>query len=206
MPRAVPIHHPSADELSAAHATYVEHEERNYAWHIARRALIDPVVGAHLSEREAVDLLLRSWNGRSSYTHQLTLGAIENVVDATSQDRASFDGRALETFNEDDHPVVAEVYLRFRTVMGPTGAAKALGLLHPRFLPIWDSRIGNAYIGYRWSRDKATPEAYLTFVDYCREQCTTDVDEAAFGPTLLKTLDEWNYCIWSKGWLPPPGP
>jgi hypothetical protein len=87
-------------------------------------------------------------------------------------------------------------------VLGPVGAAKALGLLSPRVFPLWDTAIGDAYIGYRWALDKAPPEHYRKFVVYCIEQCTAAVNEEQFGPALLKTLDEWNFCVWTKGGCP----
>ena len=39
----------------------------------------------------------------------------------------------------------------------------------------------------------------------CIEQCSAAVTEQEFGVTLLKTLDEWNYCLWTQGWIPAPG-
>ena len=42
-------------------------------------------------------------------------------------------------------------------------------------------------------------------MEYAIEQCTTAVHEDAFGDTLLKVLDEWNYSIWTKKWLTPMG-
>jgi hypothetical protein len=56
----------------------------------------------------------------------------------------------------------------------------------------------------RTTRDKAPPEHYVTFMEYCIQQCTATVDEDDFGESLLKTLDEWNFCVWTKGWLPDP--
>ena len=41
-------------------------------------------------------------------------------------------------------------------------------------------------------------------MEQCAEQCTAQVSETEFGPALLKTVDEWNYSIWTHGWLPIP--
>jgi hypothetical protein len=49
----------------------------------------------------------------------------------------------------------------------------------------------------------APPEHYLLFMEYAIEQCTAAVNEEAFGDTLPKVLDEWNYSIWTKKWLMP---
>jgi hypothetical protein len=205
MPRALPLHHPTADELRVAHDVYVQREQRDYAYRIARHALTDGADNVPLARREAVHLLLCSWNSRSRYTGSLTLGMIEDVLGSTAQTCEAFENRDIVSLTADERPMVADVYQRFRAVMGQTGAAKALGLLYPRFFPLWDTSIGVAYIGRKWQELGTPAEYYLAFMDHCIAQCKTVVDERAFGPDLLKTLDEWNYCAWSRGWLPVPG-
>lgn len=114
------------------------------------------------------------------------------------------DGRDIGSLTDDEVDTVAAIYGQFREVLGPVGAAKALGLLNPRVFPLWDTAIGDAYIGSKWALDKAPPEHYRTFVVYCIGQCTAAVNEEQFGPALLKVLDEWNFCVRTKGWLPKP--
>jgi hypothetical protein len=200
VPKALPLHHPTAAELHAAHDTYVKNEGLDYAYRVGRHMLGDGAA-AGFTAAEAIDLLMRVWNAQSPYTWKLTLDAIATLLAQTAQARAAFDDRDIASLAADEVPAVGAIYGDFRAVLGPVGAAKALGLLHPRVFPLWDTAIGVAYIGHKWSQDLAPPAYYQTFVGYCAEQCTTAVNEAAFGPTLLKRLDEWNFCVWTKGWL-----
>lgn len=205
MPRALPLHHATARELRAAHASYVAHEQRDYAYRVGRHMLApDSRCDAGFTSPEAIDLLLRMWNGRSTYTSQLTLDSLGELFADTAQERRQFDDRHIATFTPVDQDSIARVFAAFAQLTGGVGAAKALGLLYPRFFPLWATRIAVAYCGRKWSNDRKNPEHYVTFMKYCIEQCTASVTEDEFGPTLLKTLDEWNYCVWTYGWLPDP--
>lgn len=199
MPKALPLHHPTAEELHAAHAVYVEKEARGYAYRLAQHLLAD----AGFSDGEAVHTLLSIWNSRSSYTRSSTPSTIEALLVETADARSAFDDRPITSLVDAERGAVASIYVAFRTHLGPVGAAKALSVLQPRFFPLWDSDIAYAYLGYKWRKSGATADCYLTFIDYVIEQCAA-VDEAQFGAVLLKTLDEWNYVIWTKGWIDPP--
>jgi hypothetical protein len=103
---------------------------------------------------------------------------------------------------DSEESAVADIYGAFREFLGPVGAAKALGLPHPRFFPLWDSKIAIHYVGHSF---RQADDSYVDFMRCCSEQCTAAVSEREFGESLLKTIDEWNYCIWTQGWLPEPG-
>lgn len=157
-----------------------------------------PVEG--LTEIEAVDLLVRVWNPGSSYTQALSLQAIDGLLEATASARNAFTGRDITSLTDNERSTVHAIFASFRTTFGPVGAAKALGVLHPRFFPIWDTRIATAYVGHAFRKN---PDHYLRFMDYCSEQCR-HVREHPFGDGLLKVLDEWNFCVWTKAWIDDP--
>lgn len=201
MIRAIPLHHPTAAELHAAHVVYEEQEPRAYAYRLARQFIASDAPGAEYTTVEAVDLLLRVWNPRAPQTRALTLAGVRGLLEETADARWAFADRHIATLTEVEHAAVAEIYGSFRNVLGPVGASKALGALHPRFFPLWDTEIADAYVGANFRKEASY---YLQFMDYCIEQCTTNVAEAAFGDGLLKTLDEWNYCLWSNDWIEDP--
>lgn len=203
MPRAFPLYLPTAEELRFAHDAYVARESRDYAYRAARCMLTGEPT--RFTEAEAIDLLLRIWNSRSRYTHKLTLANTDALLAASEATRFQFEDRPITSLESHEHGRVADLFDDFRQLMGPVGAAKALGVLHPRFFPLWDTAIAEAYCGSRWSEVDRCPRHYLEFMGICVEQCSSQVSEEEFGPSLLKTLDEWNYCIWTHGWIPEPG-
>jgi hypothetical protein len=200
MAKALPLHHPTIEELHKAHAVYVEKEPVEYVYRVARHML----ASEEFTPGEAVHLLMRTWNAQSPYTWKLKSVDITGLLEATAAERQKFVNRSVATLAYDERETIAGIYTAFRKLLGGVGAAKALALLHPRFFPIWDRKIAIAHLGHKWSTQLAPAEHYLTFMDYAVEQCTAAVSEAEFGETLLKTLDEWNYGIWTKHWITKP--
>lgn len=66
---------------------------------------------------------------------------------------------------------------------------------------MWDSKFAMHYVG---SGFRNRDSSHVEFMRCCVEQCSTRVSEREIGVSLLKTLDEWNYCIWIQGWMPEP--
>jgi hypothetical protein len=196
LPKALPLHHPTADELHHAHAVYTEKEPTEYAHRLSRHLL----EGDAFTAGEALHALLRIWSPKGPKT---TPAGISAVLDKTADARAAFADRHIATLVVAEHHTVKVIYAAFKGAVGQVSAAKALSVLHPRFFPMWDTKIALAYLGWRWRTQGAPPEHYLLFMGYAIEQCTTAVNEDAFGDTLLKVLDEWNYSIWTKKWLTP---
>jgi len=81
----------------------------------------------------------------------------------------------------------------FDQKLDQVGAAKALNLIAPKFFPLWDSAISYGYgvVG--------APQGYFLFMVIVKDQ----VGRIAFpaGLDALKTLDEYNYCKYTKNWL-----
>jgi len=82
----------------------------------------------------------------------------------------------------------------------PVAVAKALHLLAPAFLPLWDDKIARAYKCYY----KPHPEQkYLTFAhkmqnlaSLLEEHVPVDTEK-----TFLKLIDEYNYAKYTKEWI-----
>ena len=94
---------------------------------------------------------------------------------------------------------IGEVFGDFETVLGPVGAAKALYLLAPEFFPLWDRKITNAY-GI-WLGAAGTNAAdYLKFMTMVVSQIR-NLPKADTSREVLKLIDEFNYCRFTKRWL-----
>jgi hypothetical protein len=80
----------------------------------------------------------------------------------------------------------------FEAALGPVGAANALRLLAPRFLPLWDRAIAIAIQYTRHLRRTGTNGGhYLEFMRECREQSiAVGGDTATAERNMLKALDE----------------
>ena len=138
----------------------------------------------------------------ASHTKLLTLDVLDTLLAVTADARAAFVDRHITSLVDSEESAIADIYRAFREFLGPVGAAKALGLLHSRFFPLWDSKIAIHYVGHSF---RQADDRYVHFMPCCREQCSGAISEQEFGESLLKTLDEWNYCVWTQGWLPEPG-
>jgi hypothetical protein len=82
---------------------------------------------------------------------------------------------------------------------GQVGAAKALHLLAPGFLPLWDRAIAVAYglqLGYTGTNGKR----YVRMANIAKSQSARVGGADAIGADILKALDEYNYCRFTKGW------
>ncbi len=79
------------------------------------------------------------------------------------------------------------------------GAAKALHLLAPRFFPLWDRAIAKAY-GLPLGERGKNAARYHRFMAIAKRQCEDLGGERAVGQNLLKALDEYNYCRYTKHW------
>jgi hypothetical protein len=102
-----------------------------------------------------------------------------------------------------DEEQLLAIFGDFETALGPVGAAKALHLLAPRFMPLWDRAIAAEYTG-QLGRMGSNSWRYLRFMRECRLQSiAAGGDAAAADGNILKALDEYNYCIFSKQWITP---
>lgn len=158
---------------------------------------------AHINLAEALTVLLGSWNQAYYRAHPPTsqhVEALQRLIDKHSVRFASARERTLETFSDDDETSVKLVFHDFEVLLGAVGAAKGLHLLAPRFFPIWDRYISTVYVGI----PKPTgfnAERYIAFMAIVRAQ-TLSISRHGDPPSdLLKLLDEYNYCRFTKGWI-----
>lgn len=95
----------------------------------------------------------------------------------------------------------------------PVAAGKALHMIAPRFFPLWDNRIAEAY-GCRICGAPGSAQKYLNFMGKTQEilhalreeQALQEIENelnagARFKKPILKFLDEYNYARFTWGWI-----
>jgi len=84
----------------------------------------------------------------------------------------------------------------------PVAVAKALHLLAPKFFPLWDVRIAEAYGCYY---NSYPAEKYIRFMKLMKEFAEKVKDYVTMSnyqnKTLLKLIDEYNYSKYTKKWI-----
>jgi hypothetical protein len=112
--------------------------------------------------------------------------------------------RELASLTTRDERKLRDVFSELEQLLGAVGAAKALHLLAPRFMVIWDRRIAAAY-RLRLQSPDTNPDRYIAFMRIAQEQIErVGGDASVGGRNILKVLDEYNYSVFTKGWLKPP--
>ena len=122
---------------------------------------------------------------------------LEALLESYHESLARYRQRDIEGLMDEDESPAKELFAAFENVLFPVGAAKCLHLLAPRFFPLWDRAIA---AGYGLALDKKGDNAgrYWTFMQFARRQIQR-LGESYSGNNPLKSLDEYNYCAYTKG-------
>jgi len=196
---------PGRADLAHAHDVFREHESRDLVYRaaialvrLAEAGTVDLTVG------EALAVLLRTWNSAYYRYHPPGTGhyaEVEALIETQGAWLESVTHRGIASFTDLDEQPLRTVFTGFEMALGPVGAAKALHLLAPCFMPLWDRAIAAKYTG-GLGRTGTNARRYLRFMQATREQSIeAGGDAGAAGRNILKALDEYNYCVFTKsGW------
>lgn len=195
---------PTIKEINKAHEIFGTNEPRDLFYHAATELVALAIRGAtSLSLAEALAVLLQTWNRAFYRFRKFSLqhfSDIERCLNHHEQILLSFRQRSIESFREEDEIVVKRVFGDFEEVLGPVGAAKCLHLLAPHFFPLWDRSIARAY-GLTLGQRGRNAERYCHFMRITKDQCKVLDGERIDEHNLLKALDEYNYCKYTKQWM-----
>jgi hypothetical protein len=201
----VEIHRPERADLDRARAAFGTREPRD-VFYRAATDLVQLVLDgqASISLSEALAVLLQTWN-RSFYQYRKPdmtrhFEELDAVLHSNNDWLRSARDRSIESLIEEDEAEVIRVFQDFESVLGPVGAAKALHLLAPRFAPLWDRAITIAY-GLELGAMGTNGSKYLRFMRLVKEQSNHLGGNESLGRNVLKALDEYNYCHFSRGWI-----
>jgi hypothetical protein len=104
----------------------------------------------------------------------------------------------LEECRKNEYECVSAIFQEFEEVLRPVGTAKVLHLLAPRYFPIWDNKIAKGY-GLALNRPGSKTDRYWSFMYIRKQQCLMLREEGECSDNLLKSIDEFNYCRFTKG-------
>jgi hypothetical protein len=196
---------PKLEQMERARALFEEYEPRDLFYLAATELVRFALDGkTSLKVAEALAILLQTWNaqyyrfGHHSFD-SAHFDAIEAVISLYLDSLKAYRSRHLLLLETDEVDELSKLFEDFESVLGPVGAAKALHLLAPEFFPLWDRKIARSY-GIRLGNAGENGSEYVRFMTIVFEQITNVVDEADIRG-ILKRIDEFNYCRFTKGWL-----
>jgi hypothetical protein len=191
-------------EIEAARQAFEAHEPRDLFYRAATELVALALDGGtSLSVAEALAVLLQTWN-KMFYRYRRFdsqhFADIERLIRNHRSMLITFRQRSIQSINQEDESEVVRVFKAFEEVLGPVGAAKCLHLLAPRFFPLWDRAIADAYSLPLRPRGR-NAERYWRFMGIVKKQVQSLGGEQAIGRNPLKAIDEYNYCKHTKGWI-----
>jgi hypothetical protein len=195
----------SAEEFERATQEFRAREPRAVVYDAAQVLLAAAIDDYdHLSPAVAVAALIQSWN--FAYYKSIACDAahvvdLEFALHSIWKDCVSFRERDIASFARvSDGPAVRHVFSVLERVLGRVGAPKAMHLIAPNFFPLWDNFIAPAY-GLELGAVGQNSETYLEFMELVQRQAAEVRAVLPARPDVLKAIDEYNYCRYSKSWI-----
>ncbi len=189
-------------DLNTAHDAYQEIEPRGLFYKAARE-LVDLAIQGRtaLTVAETLGVLLQTWNKNAFRFKKKNFDAryideIQSLLRRHEMPLAAYRKQKIEELDEGVRANVVSMFEEFEEVLGPVGSAKALHLLAPELFPLWDRAIA-IKCGVRLGHAGTNGDRYWRFMEHARDQCTELRREGATG-TLLKLIDEYNYCRYTR--------
>jgi hypothetical protein len=200
-------HKITAADLRAARISFETNESRDLFYRAATElvslALRGGTSPTSLSLAEALAVLLQTWN-RANYRYRKFdkehFAEIERLLLNHQVALTEYRDRTIDNLNDTEQVTISTLFQSFERVLGPVGAAKALHLIAPRFFPLWDRAIAKVYVrtlGMAGSNGKR----YWRFMSVAKQQWVELSCDEPDSKNLLKSIDEYNYCKHTKGWL-----
>ncbi|HEY0875538.1 MAG TPA: hypothetical protein VGD94_18820 [Vicinamibacterales bacterium] len=204
---AISGRHPSVsvEEFVRAAHEFRAREPRAVVYDAAQVLLAAAIADSeHLSPAVAVAALIQSWN--FAYYKNVACDAahvvdLEFALHSIWRKCLAFRERDIASFARvSDGPEVRQVFNVLERVLGRVGAPKAMHLIAPNFFPLWDTWIAPAY-GFELKAVGQNCETYLAFMEVVQRQAAEVRALLPARPDVLKAIDEYNYCRYSKRWI-----
>lgn len=156
---------------------------------------------------DALGVLLLTWNQAWYRYGSFDFDTLEECIAANFTTLQRMRSRTIFTLTGDDEDDIATLFARFLKALvrtdlpgaSPVATAKALHLLAPGFLPLWDAKIAQHYRCTYYSEPEVS---YMRFCRIMKDMAEAVKDYCNPGPkTLLKVIDEYNYARYTnKDW------
>jgi hypothetical protein len=191
---------PTHQDLVRARQTFHEKETRDLFYRVATYLISQAIDGDRaFTIPEALAVLLQTWNAQYYRFHAFDsdFQGIKRLWIEHEQSLREWRKHYIQNF---EIIKASNIYQSFEKVLGPVGAAKTLHLLCPCLFPLWDRAIAKAY-GVAMVKEGGNIPKYLKFMSICKEQVTRLAEDGSIGEDILKNLDEYNYCKYTKRWI-----
>jgi len=196
---------PSKKDLQKARNSFLKNEPRDLFYRVATE-LIELTIKrkTKISLSEALAILLQTWNiayYRFRSFNEEHFNKIDYLIEKyASEIITEFRPRSILSIREKDKKKICEIFNAFEKVLGPVGTAKSLHLLAPHFFPLWDRKIAKEY-GSPLCPKGANADKYYNFMRIARKQYKKLKALLPKESNLLKSIDEYNYCHYTKHWI-----
>jgi len=159
---------------------------------------------------DGMGVLLLTWNQAFYRYGSFDFALLEEILRTNMVVIEGLRLRDIRSLVEADELTIRQLFLAFLDALrikegkkkdckSPVAVAKALHLLAPDFLPIWDDKIARAYAcSYHLHPD----QKYVAFayeMQGLARQLQAHVPPGC-GRTFLKLIDEYNYAKYTKHW------
>lgn len=195
---------PTLKDLADARIAFEANETRDLFYRAATELVDLSLNGVtSLTVAESLAVLLQTWNSayyRFRKFDKDHFTALEDLVTDHDSFINKYRPRSIEEFVSVDEQNVRATFDLFERTLGPVGASKVLHLLAPRYFPLWDRAIAEAY-GLSLGKAGTNAPRYISFLKTTRTQAIKLLKEGAERSGILKSIDEFNYCKFTKGWL-----
>lgn len=160
---------------------------------------------------DGLGVLLLTWNHGFYRYGELHFADLEMVLKGNMRCLSRYRSRGIQSLTQADSKEIERLFGELRDALridkkngevaySPVSVAKVLHLLAPRFFPLWDNAIANAYHS-RYARRPASK-----YVDFCFKikglrQSLRGAFPRGQGRSCLKVIDEYNYAKFTKKWI-----
>ncbi|NWF76764.1 MAG: hypothetical protein HXY53_09410 [Nitrospirae bacterium] len=200
---------PDKDEFIKGCNAFKKREKRDSMYKVAT-FLVKHFWGSPRDMSDALGILLFTWN-HAFYRYGLfDYDKLEKCIKNNIPKLEEFRNRNIFNLKRDDERDIKNLFNNFHKALqisegrlkgksSPVAVSKALHLLAPDFLPLWDNKIAQAY-GCYYSVNPA--EEYVRFcriVKAIAEQVKDFISPT--DKTILKLIDEYNYSKYTQEWI-----
>jgi hypothetical protein len=173
--------------------------------------LVEHFWGQPRNMADGMGVLLLTWNQAFYRYGSFDFALLEDALRTNIHVIEKLRTRDIQSFVNEDEPIIKQLLIDFLDALrikegkkkgykSPVAVAKALHLLAPGFLPLWDKEIAKAY-GCPYESDP--DRKYVAFA-YMMQALARQLQmhmPSDCGRTFLKLIDEYNYAKYTKGWI-----
>ncbi|UVH55138.1 hypothetical protein NWF24_20120 [Variovorax paradoxus] len=161
---------------------------------------------------DGMGVLLLTWNQAFYRYGQFDFLKLERCIEKNMSSLESIRMRNILEFGKVDEPLVRRLFEGFSAALAirrgskegmqsPVATAKALHLLAPSFLALWDHKIARGY-GCYYANDPVGK--YLDFLWMTKAIAIglpKSLQDGADGYSAIKVIDEYNFARFTRGWV-----